>query len=66
MARHNYSSAKRQKELKKQKRQQEKKLKKETQSDADAAQDEQALINEYLGIAPDPAETTEPDDESTD
>ncbi|MBN2656141.1 MAG: hypothetical protein JXR86_03715 [Spirochaetales bacterium] len=52
MARHNYSSDKRQKEIKRQKRQEEKRLRKENKGTPEGIKDEQALINGYLGIEP--------------
>ncbi|MBB6479433.1 hypothetical protein [Spirochaeta isovalerica] len=52
MARHNYSSDKRQKEIKRQKRQEEKRLRKERKGTEEGERDEQDLINGYLGIEP--------------
>jgi len=57
MARHKYSSDKRQKEIKRQKRQEEKRLRRERKDTPEGEQDEQALINGYLGIEPE----TEPE-----
>ena len=59
MAKHRYSSEKRQKEIKRQKRKQEKKLRKEQKGTPESQQEEQVLINEYLGIAPEPVEKEE-------
>ncbi len=64
MAKHYYSSDKRQKEIKRQKRQEQKKLRKEQKGTAEAERDEQALINGYLGI--DHEESEESDDEGSD
>ncbi len=63
MAKPRYSSEKRQKEIKRQKRQAEKKLRKEQMGSSVDGQDEQALINEYLGIEP---ETDQSDSEIED
>ena len=64
MAKHRYSSDKRQKELKRQKRQQEKKLRKE-QGSSEAEQDQTVLINEYLGIEPEPEPDTVLEDDGS-
>ena len=63
MAKHRYSSDKRQKEIKRQKRQQEKKLRREQKGSPEAERDEKELINGYLGIEPEPDEPDDADPE---
>ena len=65
MAKHRYSSEKRQKEIKRQKRQEEKKLRRERKGTPEAEKDEQDLINGYLGIEPesDESDVAEPGQE---
>ncbi len=54
MAKQRYASDKRHKEIKRQKQQQAKKLRREQKGSPEAERDEQLLINEYLGIEPEP------------
>lgn len=62
MAKNRYSSDKRQKELKRQKRQEAKRLRRERKGTPEGEQDEQALINGYLGIEPEPEEELSDDE----
>lgn len=52
MAKNRYSAEKRQKEIKRLKQQQKKKLRKEQKNTPISEEDQQSLINEYLGIEP--------------
>lgn len=54
MAKNRYSAEKRQKEIKRLKQQKKKKLKKEQKGTPVSAEEQQALINDYLGIEPEP------------
>ena len=63
MAKHRYSADKRQKEIKRQKAQQAKKLRREQKGTPEAERDEQALINEYLGLPPEPEPESSDDEE---
>ena len=62
MAKQNYSSDKRQKEIKRQKRQEEKRLRRERKGTPEGEQNEQELINGYLGIEPESESDPYPDE----
>ncbi len=63
MAKHRYSADKRQKEIKRQKAQQAKKMRRELKGTPEAERDEQSLINEYLGLPPEPEPSEDEEDQ---
>lgn len=65
MAKHNYTSDKRQKEIKRQKKQEEKRLRRERKGTPEGELDEQALIDGYLGIEQE-SESPESDEDDPD